>query len=330
MTRSPTGGPRDLEGRRRFVGRGTGPALAATLTLVLLVACSPVVAAPHTGSSAPHTGPSAVSIGAPGDTVVAYVTDYGNCDEGQQEVADLVDSWTPAAVVTGGDNTQGEEDCVPFEQSVDDYYGEYYSDPENPRFFPALGNHEYENETAGLAAFARSFPYLPRDADPHGRWYSATIGSVAFFLLDTDAPAGDQTAQRAWLERSLDEARATRPDLWRVVVAHRPPYSSGVHGPWEPMQPEAGWRLAEWGADLVLSGHQHVYEDVVVDGLHHITGTTGAGETVRRCGEVRVVGSRTCLEGPGALRISASTTRLVIELHLLGEDAARDRVVLSR
>ncbi len=263
--------------------------------------------------------------------MVAFITDYGNCDEGQRAVADMVDSWDVDAVVTGGDNTQGEEDCVPFEDSVKPYFGEYYAEADDPRFFPALGNHDYDNATAGLAAYNRAFPRLPTDADPHGRWYETTVGDLAFFILDNDAPAGDQSAQRAWLQEALAQARADRPDTWRVVIAHRSPYSSGVHGPWEPMQPAAGWELGDSGADLVLSGHQHVYEDVVVDGLHHITGTTGASDTVRPCGEQRVEGSRVCIEGAGALRLEATERALTIELHQpAAQSTAQDRVTLRR
>ena len=273
--------------------------------------------------------PAATPAALPGPTEVAFITDYGNCDEGARAVADMVDSWQVDAVMTGGDNTQGETACRAYTQSVAPYYGKYFSDHDRPRLFPALGNHDYDNETAGLAAYTRAFPYLPTDADPHGRWYEKTIGDITFFVLDTESRPGDQRAQQDWLEEAMSTSRSEHPDMWRVVIAHRPPYSSGVHGPWPAMQPDAGWALGDWGADLVLSGHQHVYEDVVVDGLHHITGTTGAGKTVRECGDP-VEGSRVCVEGAGALRIEATATRLTVELHHPADETAKDRVTLIR
>ena len=98
------------------------------------------------------------------------------------------------------------------------------------------------------------------------------------------------------------------------------------------MQPAAGWELEDWGADLVLSGHQHVYEDVVVDGLHHITGTTGASETVRKCGDEPIEGGRGCIEGHGALHLEATDRWLSVRLHHPDGDGSvvRDRVTLRR
>lgn len=337
-------GPRDIRGHWPFAPAARLRLLGAAVGLAVVTGCSasasPVVTEPTATPTASISGTTSAgdatteptdSLSDPsGPTVVAFLTDFGNCDSGQQEVADMVNGWDADAIVTGGDNTQGEEDCVPYEDSVNDYYADWLDEAE-PRFFPALGNHDYENETAGLAAYTRAFPYLPRDADPHGRWYEKTIGDITFFFLDSDAPPGDQTAQRAWVEDALRAAQEQSPDRWRVVVAHRPPFSSGVHGSWEAMQPDAGWEFDAWGADIVLSGHQHVYEDVVVDEFHYVTGTTGASGTVRECGEVPVEGSQVCIEGAGALLLETADDELSVELHRPEDEGeVAHRVILRR
>ena len=52
---------------------------------------------------------------APGQkTTVAVISDFGQCDDGEQQVADMVRSWDPALIFSAGDNSQGVEGCVPF------------------------------------------------------------------------------------------------------------------------------------------------------------------------------------------------------------------------
>src|SRR5262249_3575199 len=58
---------------------------------------------------------------------------------------------------------------------------------------------------------------------------------------------------------------------WRVVYFHHAPYSSGPHGSTLAMR----WPFKAWGADLVLSGHDHIYERVVVDGLTYLVDGLG-------------------------------------------------------
>lgn len=65
---------------------------------------------------------STVTSDSGGTASFAIITDFGNCDPGEKEVADMVAAWNPQIVATAGDNTQGTQDCAPFAQSVGDYY----------------------------------------------------------------------------------------------------------------------------------------------------------------------------------------------------------------
>merc|ERR1712086_505977 len=59
---------------------------------------------------------------------------------------------------------------------------------------------------------------------------------------------------------------------YKIVFFHHPPYSTAVH------DDEATWmRLPyeEWGATLVLSGHQHVYERLERRNLTYIINGLG-------------------------------------------------------
>jgi hypothetical protein len=59
---------------------------------------------------------------------------------------------------------------------------------------------------------------------------------------------------------------------WQIVVMHYPPYSSSArHGSDRVVQ----WPYADWGADAVIAGHDHMYERVQAKGLPYFV--NGAG-----------------------------------------------------
>lgn len=316
-------------GRRRVAMRVL-PVGFVALALAGVAGCGLITspseaAAPEAGVSSSPAPPAA-------PTTLALVTDIGNCDEGQAEVAAMVHTWGAEAITTAGDNTQGVENCVPYTDSVDDYYSDYSKDPAGPRFWPVLGNHDHQNTGAGVSVYRDYFSYLPTDADPQGRWYDKQLGAVHFFMLDSEASDADLAAQRSWLESELTAARASEPATWNVVVFHRPAHSSGHHGEFAPMSESAGWDYQGWGADIVVAGHQHIYEDVLVDGLHHVTAGVGASDIARPCPDTRVAGSRLCLEGPGAMRLTATPSAMILE-YLQPEGGAgilRDVITLER
>lgn len=67
------------------------------------------------------------------------------------------------------------------------------------------------------------------------------------------------------------------------------------------MPTAAGWDYREWGAEIVVTGHQHTYEDIVVD-------------------------------GPGPMRLTATPETLILEYHqpVGGSDVVIDVITLDR
>lgn len=228
----------------------------------------------------------------------------------------MIAQWEPEAIVTAGDNSQGNSACKAFTQSVGAYYGQWMSGPQGPRLWPALGNHDYDDASAGLANYRAFFPYLPTTADPQGRWYAKTLGRITFYFIDSNATVDVIARQRLWLKEAL-RANAAHSD-WQIVVMHHPPYTTGAHDIGTDERPDlrpgdGGFNYQAWGADLVIAGHQHIYEDVIRDGFHYLTVGPGAQELARVCRAARVAGSRLCLENAGALRIVADAKTLTIE-----------------
>jgi MYXO-CTERM domain-containing protein len=124
--------------------------------------------------------------------------------------------------------------------------------------FLSIGNHELYDDEAG-ANFARYFGFTDdRGAlAPYGtmRW-----GAVRLFFLNGmhDWQKGDE---RQWLEQELTKADGEAGLVWRVVVVHHGPWSSGPHGGNAKLIsariPEL---LSAHHVDLILSGHDHIYE----------------------------------------------------------------------
>lgn len=148
---------------------------------------------------------------------------------------------------------------------------------------PVPGNHEYG--TPGAQGY---FDYFGARAGPPGKgYYSFDLGAWHLVALNSNdgdckavgCAAGSEQVQ--WLEQDLarSKARCTL-GFW-----HHPRFSSGPHGNNEAMADL--WRtLEKAGADLVLVGHDHLYErfapqhadgTAAEDGLRSfVVGTGGA------------------------------------------------------
>jgi MYXO-CTERM domain-containing protein len=124
--------------------------------------------------------------------------------------------------------------------------------------FMAIGNHELYDDAAG-ANFARYFAFVDEQRAP--RLYgTARLSNVRLFFLNAmhDWDSGEE---RAWLERELTKADTENGVGWRIAVLHHSPWSAGPHGPNPKLVdghvPEL---LAAHKVDLVLAGHDHIYE----------------------------------------------------------------------
>lgn len=146
--------------------------------------------------------------------------------------------------------------------------------------FPTIGNHEIAMPTSdGALRYARMFR-VPAPPDAAERWYTFRWSSVRFFMLD----AHDEfaSAERAWLEKALDAAKNEAGVQIRIVILHHGPYSSGLHGGNEALLlarvPDL---LRSYKVDLVVSGHDHIYERGDANGLRYVV-SGGGGAPVYR------------------------------------------------
>jgi hypothetical protein len=174
-------------------------------------------------------------------------------------------------------------------------------------FFPALGNHDYD-DGGGITEYLDYFT-LPgagiqtMAASGSERYYDFVQGPVHFFAIDS---AGTNlTTQKTWLQQALADSSAA----WNIVYFHHPPYSSSTgHGSQTFMQ----WSFAEWGADIVMAGHDHTYERIERDGIIYYVNGLG-GRSVYGIG-TPVEGSQLVYNGDnGAMRVRATDAQMVLE-----------------
>lgn len=238
-----------------------------SLSSLLLCACRPLTIAepdPSERIEVRHEAPT---------VTFAVVGDYGLASPEEAAVAERVRGWSPDLVITLGDNNYPNGSARTIDENVGQYYhpfiapyrGRYGAGASENRFFPSLGNHDWR--TADLEPYLEYFT-LPGNE----RYYTFTWGPVDFFALDSDPHEPDgvdaDSVQAQWLKAAL--ARSTAP--WKVVYMHHPPYSSGWHGSERGMR----WPMHAWGADVVMSGHDHHYERLAVDdGIFIVNGLGG-------------------------------------------------------
>jgi hypothetical protein len=147
--------------------------------------------------------------------------------------------------------------------------------------FPAIGNHENEDEPALLGAefddyYLRLFS--PPSVDGQPLWYQWENGGVAFFSLDTEEALDAASPQVTWLASALEQAKA-RPG-WRfsIVYFHRPLYTLGDATPLLDARQVLEPLFLQHGVPLVLQAHMHGYERFETpSGLTYVTCAGGGG-----------------------------------------------------
>lgn len=200
------------------------------------------------------------------------IGDYGFAGPAENAVSKQVKNMDLDFIITTGDNNYDLGDVSTIDANIGQYYqdfispysGAYGSGALTNRFFPSLGNHDWY--TAQAQAYLNFFT-LPGNE----RYYDFVRGPVHFFSIDSDPNEPDgflaTSVQGQWLQSAL--AAATEP--WKIVYFHHGPYSSADHGTnfW------MDWPFKQWGASLVLNGHDHTYERLVENGIPYIVNGLG-------------------------------------------------------
>lgn len=181
------------------------------------------------------------------DPVLVGAGDIGDCnDDGDEATSALLDGIS-GTVFTLGDNAYPEGSTDDFLNCYDPSWGRHKT-----RTYPAIGNHD--DLTTNAAGY---FNYFGAIAGEFGKgYYSYDLGTWHIIVLNSNIQVNEGSEQEQWLRADL----AAHPVACTLAYWHRPRFSSGdIHGSSERI--EALWQaLYDYGADVVLAGHEHNYE----------------------------------------------------------------------
>lgn len=216
-----------------------------------------------------------------GSVKFALMGDTGTGSRAQNEVgarmAAFREKFPFSFVVMVGDNMYGTQTSRDFVTKFEEPYKKLLA--AGVTFYAALGNHDepgQKNYKAFNMGGDRFYTFRASTAK-HGR----DVGEGAqFFALDSTYL--DKT-QLDWLEKQLAGAPK---DEWTIAFFHHPLYSSArKHGSSLDLRKVLEPMFVKYGIDLVLAGHDHVYERVKPQqGIYHFV--SGAGGSLRR-GDLR-------------------------------------------
>jgi hypothetical protein len=181
--------------------------------------------------------------------VLVGAGDIAGCesDNKGQATAQLLDK-IGGTVFTAGDNAYPKGAA----QSFSDCYGPSWG-RHKQRTRPAPGNHDYQSRQA-----EPYFKYFGANAGPAGRgFYSYDLGAWHILSLNSNVNAAHWgKEQEDWLRQDL----AKNPSACKLAYWHHPYFSSGKRHGDDPRLRNLFTILYHQAVDLVVSGHDHIYE----------------------------------------------------------------------
>ncbi len=204
---------------------------------------TPTSAPTNTPGPSPTPGASVTLVGA---------GDISTCANDNDEATALLLDSIPGTIFTAGDNAYEDGTAAEFANCYNPTWGRH-----KDRTRPAPGNHDYHSGGGGY------FDYFGANAGPVGRgYYSYDLAVGAWHVISLNSSCGDAggcgagSPQEQWLRADLAATTAN------CVVAywhHARFSSSDNHG--SDTRTQALWQaLYDFQADIVIAGHDHIYE----------------------------------------------------------------------
>jgi hypothetical protein len=226
------------------------PFLSPRRCLILAAIAAAGVAACGDGSG-DEPQPAPKPDRAPGPAVVLAAGDIAYCGPTPDEETARLLGRERGTVLALGDLAYPSGTPKEFERCYGPSWGRF-----KDRTRPVPGNHEYAASDSADGYFG----YFGEAAHPPSGYYSFDLGGWHLIALNSELcdteGCGPESEQLRWLQRDLADNRT------RCTLAywHHPRFSSGVeHGSDDVVAPL--WDvLYESGADVVLNGHEHIYE----------------------------------------------------------------------
>jgi 3',5'-cyclic AMP phosphodiesterase CpdA len=176
---------------------------------------------------------------------LAVIGDSGTGDQPQYDIghqmANARARFPFEMVIMLGDNLYGRQQPQDFVDKFERPYATLLG--AGVVFFASLGNHDNQNNR-----FYKNFNMGGE------RYYTYAKKNARFFVLDSNQM---DPKQRAWLDDAFKQSQ----EEWKICYFHHPLYSdAGRHGSDVALRVSLEPLLTKYGVNVVLSGHDHVYE----------------------------------------------------------------------
>lgn len=229
------------------------------------------------------TGTDDITVAATAPVIIA-AGDIGDCDRTSDDATGAVIATIDGIVMPLGDNAYLSGTPTEFANCYGPAWG-----GQKDRTRPVAGNHDYYNPGATKNADGYFGYFGAAAGDPSKGYYDFTLGSWFVIVLNTGTESADfiaaGSAQEQWLRAEL----ASHSQQCTLALMHHPQFSTVTGRPFVRTETTPLWQaLYDYGADLVLNGHDHTYQrfkpmrpDGTADaafGVRQITVGTGGGE----------------------------------------------------
>ncbi len=219
---------------------------------------------------------------------IGVIGDSGFGEDVTYQLAEEMASHHPEWVIHTGDLVYNVyEDPSPPQAFIRKFYQPLADLLHVAPIYPVFGNHEaYEDAYwRDRPFYYAAFPSMENSygGDDFGgmlgqrEWYAFTHGNYQFIFLNSQQfySLDLREEQNAWLQEKLGESTSTT----NIVVFHIPPYTSGYH-PDDGIPIRQAWipLFEEANVALVLSGHDHNYERLELNGITYIV--SGGGSNI--------------------------------------------------
>ncbi len=179
-------------------------------------------------------GGNAFSFSALGDMGTGWSSEY--------KLTELIAKSSPQSVFLLGDILYPKADLGLIESNFAKPFSGLIAG--GTRFYPCWGNHDWaEKKAINLKNYFAAPDY-----------YTFQQGPAQFWSLNSNQ---FDSAQRLWFSESLKASQSK----WKLVFCHHPPFSRGaVHGNSPNLIRDLVPLLDQYGVQLCLSAHSHLYE----------------------------------------------------------------------
>ena len=237
-----------------FIWRSSNDAVATVSSGIVTGVAAGV--ATISASAGGKSGSSSITVSTPAPPPASQVLigagDIAVCGSTGDDATSNILVATSGTVFTLGDNAYPDGSATNYANCYNGSWGRVKA-----RTMPTPGNHEYH--TAGAAGY---FGYFGSAAgDPAKGYYSYDLGAWHIVVLNSNSACttiscSTTSAQVQWLKADL----AANTKSCTLAYWHHPRFNSGAeHGNLTAVAPF--WdALYAAGAEIVLNGHEHVYE----------------------------------------------------------------------